>query len=163
MSGARAKLAIIREGGPEVIGIFNNVSYGVTNDVQPIYVLGAYAPVATEYTAQEPVMISASAWRSIGFGPYEHVDFPKLQQLMTQGYMALSIYDRHSAQEIARITHVRPESFGTSLGARQLEEVQFRFVGILHDDESTVGTVDATHETPDTDGERSVASIWRGD
>ncbi len=162
LSGARAKVFINDEGDSKLIGVFNSISYGVTNGVQPIYVLGAYAPVASEYTHQEPVSIEASGWRSMDFGPYEHMSFPKLQDLMNQGYITFHVHDRQTNRQMATIHKVRPESFGTGLAARQLEEVRLRYVGLLHDDEFSGpdGPGQSSHESHDADDGGNVSSIW---
>jgi hypothetical protein len=45
MSGARAKFGIVdpATGKARYLGIFNNVSYGLTYDAQPAYILGRTA------------------------------------------------------------------------------------------------------------------------
>ena len=149
MTGARAKLAISIPNSDEtkVIGIFNSVSYGVVNDVAPAYILGQYAPGTLEYTAQEPVRVQATGWRVIGAGPYKSLSFPQLQKLIERHMITLEVMDRKTQQVIARISHCLPESFGTGLNARQMEEIQVSFIGILFDDEETIAT------QPNVDGD----------
>ena len=139
MSGARAKLAVADPSGNfHVVGIFNNVSWGLTYDVQPAYILGRYSPAELDYTAQEPVSITCSGWRIIGKGPHVSARVPRLQDLLTADYIELTVYDRASNDlPIAKFHSVRPTGFSTTLTARQLEEVTVTFVGLLVDDEST--------------------------
>lgn len=145
MSGARAKLAIVdpNTGQAVVVGIFNNVSYGLTYDVQPAYILGRYSPAELDYTAQEPVSITCSGWRVVKQGPHVTARVPKLQDLLTADYLELTVIDRQTEANdpnnarIAKFHSVRPTGYSTTITARQLEEVTVTFVGLLVDDEST--------------------------
>ena len=138
MSGARAKFGFIEPGQPaEYKGIFNNVSYGLTFDTQPAYVLGAYAPVEIDYTAQEPVQITASGWRVIEHGAHVDGKVPNLMDLLRHEYLTLTILDRQTNKTIAKFKNVRPTGYSTTLSARNLEEVTVTFIAIKVDDEST--------------------------
>lgn len=143
MSGARAKLGII-EGGPDgkakFVGIFNSVSYSLTYDAQPAYILGRYSPAEIEYTAQEPVQITASGWRVIKHGPHRDGKVPALKDLLTHEYLSLVVEDRQQGGatddpkgRIAVFRNVRPTGYSTTITARQLEEITVTFVGILVD------------------------------
>lgn len=139
MSGARAKFGIVdpATGQARYIGIFNNVSYGLTYDAQPAYILGRYSPAEIEYTAQEPVNISASGWRVINHGAHAEAKVPKLEELLTHEYLILTIVDRQNPNiNIATFRNVRPTGYSTTISARNLEEVTVTFVGIYVDDES---------------------------
>jgi len=146
MSGARAKLAVVdpNTGQARVVGIFNNVSYGLTYDVQPVYILGRFSPAELDYTGQEPVSITCSGWRVIGHGPHVSASVPKLQDLLTADYLELTVIDRQSEindpgnAQVAKFHSCRATGYSTSITARQLEEVTVNFVGLLVDDESTV-------------------------
>jgi hypothetical protein len=140
MSGARAKLGILdpATGQAQYLGIFNNVSYGLTYDAQPAYILGRYGPAEIDYTAQEPVNISASGWRVINHGAHADAKVPNLKDLLNHEYLTLTIVDRQNPNvNIATFRNVRPTGYSTTLSARNLEEITVTFVGIFVDDEST--------------------------
>lgn len=140
MSGARAKFGFINPGeAPEYVGIFNNVSYGLTYDAQPIYILGDYRPAEIEYTAQEPVNITASGWRVIDHGPHKAGKVPHLQDLLRHEYLTLTVIDRQNpTKNLAVFKNVRPTGYSTTISARNLEEITVTFVAIRVDDESGV-------------------------
>lgn len=144
MNGARATLGVYdpATGTFKAVGIFNNVSYGLTYDAQPVYILGRYSPAEIDYTSQEPVSITASGWRVIEHGPHVDAAIPKLQDLLTHEYLELAVSDRQRAAggadgRIAKFRQVRPTGYSTTISARQLEEVTCTFMAILVDDEST--------------------------
>lgn len=137
-SGARALVEIQgAEGKPIVVGIFTSLSYGVTYDAQPAYVLGAYGPREIDYTSMEPVSISASGWRVVRHGPHKQVLFPTVGELMNHGYVQFTVTDRATKEVIATIRDVRPLSYNTPIGNRQLVEQSFSFIGMLLTDESS--------------------------
>lgn len=140
MTGARAQLMIVdpNSGEGRVVGIFNNVSYGLTYGAQPIDLLGRYSPDEIVYTHQEAVSITASGWRVIGHGPHTAAKLPSLSELMNHEYLELAIFDRQTNQRIAKIHSVRPTGFNTSLANRQAEEMTITMLGLLVDDEDTV-------------------------
>lgn len=152
MSGARARLGIFNPatGRTKTVGIFNNVSYGLTYDTQPAYILGRFSAAEIDYTAQELVNITASGYRVVDHGPHVEAGIPKLQDLLTHDYLTLAIMDRQkevNGQDgtIAKFHSVRPTGYSTTISARNLEEISCSFVGILVDDESTQNT-----ERPDS-------------
>ena len=135
-SGARCKVSIndpIK--GSVNVGIFTSLSYGVTLDAQPAYTLGAYAAREIDYTAQEPVSISASGWRVIDQGPHKQALFPKLEELLRHEYLTFTVVDRQTGKTVAKLSNVRPTSYQTPIANRQLVEQSFSFMGILCEDE----------------------------
>lgn len=141
MSGARAILGKFDPKTQTVVavGIFNNVSYGNTYDAQPVYLLGRYSPDRIEYTAAEPVTITASGWRVYGYGPHK-IGMPLLQDLNEAQDLQMAIFDRQEdagAKPLARFTNVKCTSFSTTISARNLEEMTMTFVGIRVDDEGS--------------------------
>lgn len=136
MTGARAKVFLTKPGQPpQLVGIFTSFSYGVTFDAQPAFTLGAYGPREIDYTAMEPVAISASGWRVIGQGPHKQALIPKLQDLLRHEYISATVIDRQTGETIATIEGIRPTSYQTSLAARQLTEQTFSLMGLLCSDE----------------------------
>lgn len=135
-SGARAKVFITKPGQqPVLVGIFSSLSYNVNMDVQPAFILGRYAPAELDYTAMEPVSISASGWRVIGQGPHKAAAVPKLQDLLLHEYLSISVIDRATGSQVANLEFVRPTSYSASAIARQLSENSYSFLGILASDE----------------------------
>lgn len=157
MSGARAKVAIVDPQTDEatVVGIFNQCSYGLTFDQQPVYILGRYSAAEIEYTGQEVVGITCSGWRVVGNGPHNlgkdgaKAGVPNLFDLLTHEYIELTVIDRQTESSdpnkarIAKFRKVRPTGYSTTISAKQLEDITISFVGILVDDENTTNT-----ETP---------------
>lgn len=139
MTGARAQVMIVdpNTGEGRVVGIFNNVSYGLTYGAEPIFILGRYSPDEIVYTSQEAVSITCSGWRVVDSGPHATAKVPSLDALMNHEYIELAIFDRQTNKRIAKIHSVRPTSYNTTLANRQPEEVSITFLGLLVDDEST--------------------------
>lgn len=133
MHGARAQVII----NGKTVGIFTNVSWGSAYDVQPAFVLGAYGPVALEYTAAEPIGMSCSGWRIVHHGPHteDGGSMPKLQDLLTAEDMTFSIYDRQTKELVCTVTGVKHAGFSTQIANRQLEEMSLNFVGLRYSDE----------------------------
>lgn len=149
MSGARAKLQIYDPvKGAVTLGIFANVSYALAYDAQPAYILGRYSAAEIDYTAQEPVQVTASGFRVVNEGAHKHASVPDLKSLLTHEYITLQIVDRQTGQVVARISNVRPTGYSTSISARQLEEISVNFIGILVDDEDTQNAEDSSSPTP---------------
>lgn len=144
VNGARAKLMIGKESGngPQVIGIFLNVSFGVSYHAEPVYILGKAEPAEINYLAQEVVNVTATGWRVVDNGPFAVAGFPQLQELLKQQDVTLAIYDRQTDKIIAKILNVKPVSFSTSISARQQEEVTMNFVGIYLEDETATDNKD---------------------
>lgn len=136
VTGARAKVEILDSNNHRtVVGIFTSISYGVVFDATPAYTLGAYGPREIDYTAQEPVSISASGWRVVDQGPSKQTLMPSVNDLMRHEYISLIVTDRQTNKVIATITGVRPTSYQTPIASRQLTEQSFSFMGLLMNDE----------------------------
>jgi hypothetical protein len=140
MHGARA---IVQIKGKQV-GLFTNVSYGSTYDVQPAYILGRFSPAELAYVGAEPISISAQGFRVIGQGPYVSSQMPLLQNLLTAEDMDFSIYDRQTNQLVMKVTGVRHTGFNTSVAPRALEEMSLNFIGLRLSDESVDNNEDGT-------------------
>lgn len=143
LSGARAKVGVVQGDNIQFIGIYSDVSYTYAIDQQPVYILGRYSAASIDPVALEVVNISATGWRVLKHGPFAKTggNFTQLQNLISDGYLTFSIYDRQSDEqgnqtEIARITQVRPTSATGGFSMRQLANVTYSYVGILMSDES---------------------------
>src|ERR1039457_3233641 len=96
LSGARAVLGFYDGTGFSPVGIFSDVSYGVTYDVQPAWILGRYSAASLDYTAVEVVHITANGYRIIDHGWFNDARFPSLAQLMSFTPMTMQIIDRQN-------------------------------------------------------------------
>ncbi len=136
MTGARAKLYI----NQQLIGIFSNVSYGVTYDVSPIYILGRFNAAELVYTGMDVVNVTATGFRAMGNGPYEASSVPQLQDLLNHEDISLQVIDRQatdpSKANVMTVTGVRPLGFSTSSSARGVNDLTVNFQGTLLEDES---------------------------
>lgn len=144
MSGARAKVGVHDPltNETKIIGIFDNISYGVVYDTQAAFILGSYIAAEIDYTAVEIVQITASGWRVRGHGVHVEGKLPRVQDLLFHEYLELVVIDRQAEAlgeeaRVAKIRRVRPTSGGGGYTARQLSQATLSYVGILVDDEST--------------------------
>lgn len=132
--GSRAKILI----DGQVIGIFNNVSYGVNYDANPIHILGSFAPKEIVLSGQDAITVQASGFRIIGKGPYNQIQgakVPKLQDLLNHEDISIAIIDRQSGEQIMSVVGARPSGFNSTLNARGVTEIQVTFVGTVLSDE----------------------------
>lgn len=131
LHGARATVWI----NGKLIGIFTNVSWGLSYDAQPAYILGRFSPAEIDYTAQEMVSISASGWRIYDKGPHVSPEqggagIPRLQDLLNADYAVFEIFDRaNPGRPIMKVTDVRHTGYSQSVSSRQLTEISMTFVG----------------------------------
>lgn len=144
MSGARAKVGFHDPltGETKIVGIYSNVSYGVTYEVQPAGILGRFTYAEVDYTGVDLVQITCSGWRVVGHGRHKEGRLPRVQDLLLHEYLEMTVIDRQSealGQEprIAKIRNVRPTAGSEQYAHRALSEVNLTYVGILVDDEDT--------------------------
>jgi len=141
--GARAVLWV----GSQQIGLFNNVSFGVTYDLAPVFILGRTSAAELAYVGMEIVNVSASGFRILENGPFAVVDagtgsalLPKLQDILNYQDLTLSLHDRLETDPdkstLMVLTSVKPQGFTSSVGARGLMEITVTFQGIHLSDES---------------------------
>lgn len=131
MHGARAQLAI----DGQIVGIFNNVSYGVSYDANPIYILGRFNAAEIALTGMDPISVSAGGFRVIDGGPYKVASVPKLQELLNHEDITLAIFDRQTGKQILTVVGVRPTGYDTSVSARGLQDLTVKFMGLALSDE----------------------------
>ena len=96
VTGARALLGVFdpNTGKVRIVGIYNNVSYGLSYSAEEAHILGRYSPAAITYTAQNVVNISASGYRVLEHGPHIDGGLPRLQDLLDFEYLEMTIIDR---------------------------------------------------------------------
>jgi hypothetical protein len=131
MHGARAQLAI----DGQIVGIFNNVSYGVQYDANPVYILGRFNAAEIALTGMEPVSVQAGGFRVIDGGPHKVAAVPKLQELLNHEDITLAIFDRQTGKQILTVVGVRPTGYNTSVAARGLQDLTVTFMGLALSDE----------------------------
>ena len=90
LSGARCQLII----NGRIVGLFTQVSYGVSYDAQPSYILGRYSPAEITYAGQEAIAINASGYRVVDAGPHTVADVPRLQDLLNHEDISIALFDR---------------------------------------------------------------------
>jgi hypothetical protein len=147
MSGARAKVGVYNAttGKSEIIGTISNISFGVTYDVQPAFILGRFGAAAIEYTAVDVVQITASGWKVFGHGWHIDGHLPRVQDLLLAEPIELVVIDRQQEAlggepRVAKIRNVRPTSGSGGFQARSLSENTYTYVGLLVDDESVTNS-----------------------
>ncbi len=144
ITGARAKVYLTQNGVKSLVGIFTNVSYGVTYDAQPAFILGRFSAAEIDYTAAEVIQISASGWRVYGRAPTVAAanggpGMPKLQDLLHAEYSEFEIFDRGqdaSAKPAMKVVGVRHLGADGGFTARQLSEMSLKFMGLRLSDEN---------------------------
>lgn len=142
MSGARAKVSAVVNGVAKLLGTFSQISYGVTYETQPAWILGRFTAAEIAYTSVDIVQITASGWRTVGHGWHVEGMLPRVQDLLLAGTIELQVSDRQTEviggadPRIARITQVLPTSGSGGFEARQLSGMTHTFVGLLVSDES---------------------------
>lgn len=132
MHGSRAQLFI----GEKLVGIFNNVSYGVQLDANPIFVLGRFSAAEIALTGMETINVSASGFRVVDNGPSVAAAFPKLQDLLNHEDITLALFDRQTNKAVMTVVGVRPTSWNTSVGAKGVMDLSATFMGLRLSDES---------------------------
>ena len=136
LSGARATVQIYDGKTTRNVGIFSDISYGVTYDVLPAFILGRYSAAELDYTAMEVVHITANGFRIVDHGWFADAMFPSLSQLMGASYLTFFVLDRQTGVRIAKIDSVRPVGATGGFTARQLSTSTHSYMGLLVSDES---------------------------
>lgn len=143
LHGARCKVFISDPSNPagasaQLVGMFTTISWGVRYDTQPIYTLGSHVPQEIIQTAQEAINVTASGFRSVGGGAHKVARFAQLDQLLTNGYINLTVVDRQTGKTIATISDCKVVGYDTTVANRAAEEITVTFMGRFLDDEDTV-------------------------
>jgi hypothetical protein len=135
VTGARVKVSVKRGNVLKTVGIFSSMSYQVTLDAQPAFILGRYSAASVDYTAMELVNIQARGWRVVGEGAHTAAGVPKLQEMLNAEPLEFTVFDRLTNRVIAKITNVRPVGHSHEFAARQQSELPVSYVGIIAGDE----------------------------
>jgi hypothetical protein len=141
--GARAILSI--DGKP--VGVFTQVSYGITYGTNPIYILGRFNAAEIVTTDMGTVEIDCSGLRVFDRGPHVVASVPKLQDLLNNSNeVVLTITDRQNPKGAALLTVLcKPTSYSSSTSARGIYSLDVHFSGVTIADESDAG---AAQEDP---------------
>jgi hypothetical protein len=138
MHGARAILSIDDGTGPKVVGIFQEVSWGMILDEAPVFILGRSGPAEIVTLGQQPVQINLSAFKVPKHGAHKEMKFPTLANLLDAEDVTVAIHDRQNDDPdavVMRAHGCRPTSYQTGLGAKRLQELQVSFVGTSVDED----------------------------
>jgi hypothetical protein len=136
VSGARALVQVFDGETPTTIGIFSQVSYGITYEYGTAFVLGRYSAASIDYTSLDVVQMTCHGYRVVGHGWHEEARLPYLSDLMLPKVLKFQILDRATGAAVATITNVLATSASGGYTARQLSEMQVTYVGLLVTDES---------------------------
>lgn len=149
MTGARAKVMIYdKNSKPVTIGLFNNCSWSVRQDKQPIFILGRYNPTEITPTTQEAVQMSLTGFRVVGKGPYATMHATKLQDLLNEEDFVVEIMDRNNpGVPIFRALGCRVTGWSSGVTARGISDIRIDVVGISGHDESSTSGDDDTGST----------------
>jgi len=147
LTGARCRVSVYdpASGKSKTIGLFNTVSWGLSYETQPAFILGRYSPADITFTAANEISINCGGYRVIDHGPHVDGAIPKLQDLLNHEYIELTVIDRQSESNgkdgrITKFRQVRPTGYHTSISARGQVEMTCSFVGIRVDDESATNS-----------------------
>jgi hypothetical protein len=146
--GARCKLKIAKVGSDtaKVVGIFSDVSYGVSYDVQPAFILGRFSAAELTYVGMDVVEVNATGFRVLDNGAFVSAGMPKLNELINQGSIHLEIEDTGSGvggkpgKILMKVSNVKVASFSSGQAARSQSTFSVRFMGTEFEDESTTGS-----------------------
>jgi hypothetical protein len=111
--GARALVRLTNAGTntAKPVGIWNSISFSVSYDVNPVFILGRFSAAELVTTGMEPVSITCSGYRVVDHGPMIEGGFSSVLDLLNQGDITLDIFDRQTSKMIAQITGVKPHGF----------------------------------------------------
>ena len=136
LHGARSKLGFYDGNQITFVGLFADVSWGVTQDIQAAWILGRYTAADTEVVGQDLVQVTATGYRVIDHSWYNDAKFPKLVDIATRGYLVMTLQDRQTGRNIGEISKLRPASASVGFSPRMLSSVTHTYIGILYSDEN---------------------------
>jgi hypothetical protein len=137
LTGARAKVRIYnRQGRPVTIGLFNNCSWSIRQEKQPVFGLGRYNPMEITPTTQEAIQMTLTGFRVVGRGPYAVMNATMLKDLLNEEDFVVEIIDRRNPQvPIWQAKGCRVTGWSSGVAARGISDVRVDVVGIVGTDE----------------------------
>lgn len=138
LTGARAKIRIYNKntGKPTTIGLFNNCSWSIRQEKQPIFILGNYGPTEIVPTTQEAVQVTLTGFRVVGRGPYAIMNASMLRELLNEEDFVVEIVDRRNPQTpILQVKGCRVQGWSSGVAARGISDVRVDIVGLIAVDE----------------------------
>jgi hypothetical protein len=136
ISGARALVQVFDGSQATTLGIFSQVSYGLTYEYGTAFILGRYSAASIDYTSVDVVQMQCHGYRVVGAGWHEEARLPYVSEMLYPNYLTFQLFDRGTKKAVAKITNVLPTSASGGYTARQLSEIQVTYVGLLVTDES---------------------------
>lgn len=146
-NGARAKLII----NNQLVGIFTQCSWGVSNDVHTAHILGRHGVAQFTYTGMDAIRVNLSAFRVIGSSPYSLKVAAELKEMMQYRGIQIQILERDTDKVVTTIEDCYLVSFDTGVAARTISDVSMTLVGRQLSDETTDGA-EGPNDTKITDG-----------
>jgi len=148
MTGARAMVMI----NGQVIGFFSNAAVTCRQSKEPIYVLGAYAPVELCPTTQDVISLTLTGFKQQGKGPYAIGAATLANELIKEGEFDVTVIDRQQANFASSMDQnymgnrkdaatlkgkrCRLVSWSTGFAARGISDLRLEVVGLEIEDES---------------------------
>ena len=137
LSGARVVVKMTVPGGsPVTLGIFSRCSWQVATPADPAFILGRFSAASLDYTAYEVVSLSATGWRVINQTAEQVAGMPKLQDLLSAGYLSFDLIDRATDTQILHIENVRAVGYSGDFAAKSLAEMPVNYIGIVASNEA---------------------------
>lgn len=131
-TGPRAVVSVDNQ----VVGLFENCTYGANVGVEPIHLLGKFGPDEITPTSYEAIQVNCSGFRVINQGVHILPKFPKLQDLLNLGTITISIRDRQTGSLIMTVIGCVPTSYNSGVQARSTSRISVSYTGLKLVDES---------------------------
>lgn len=111
------------------------MSYGVSYDANPVFILGKFNAAEIVLTGMDVIGVTCSGFRVLDNGPYKVATVPKLQELLHHEDITLAIFDRQTGKQVLTVIGVRPTGYNTSISAKALQDLTVNFMGLALSDE----------------------------
>jgi hypothetical protein len=151
MHGTRAILEFIgSDDVPRVLGMFESIETGVTQDHFEPFVLGRASAGEIVLTGQAPIMVRLSGFRKVDteekgptgdkYGPYgtANVNMNTLTEIVTGAHeFAIQVHDRQTGKMVLQVKNAKVVSHNLSIAAKAPARMTIELVGMSFDDATT--------------------------
>jgi hypothetical protein len=142
LTGARAKVQIVKNGKAVTVGLFANCSWSVNQEKVPAYILGRYSPAEITPTSQEPVRMSLTGYRVVDKGPYDIGVATKLIDLLQEEDFGVQVIDRQTGKQIFKAEGCRVTGWSSGVASRGVSDLRIDVIGMIGFDEFSEKTGD---------------------
>jgi hypothetical protein len=129
--GARAIVSV----NGRKIGIWTTLSYSLSYDVVPSFLLGRYSPAALTTTGVEAVNVTCGGWRLIDHSFFNEGACTELKDMLTQEDITMTVIDRATGKNIATFKGCLPTGVSSDLSSKQLASGSNSYLAMLVDTE----------------------------